>query len=162
MENEIWKQIPFEQNYEVSTKGRVRNKETGHIKSHRLARTGYPRVTLYPSGKTYQIHRLVMLTFQPHLVNECVNHIDGNPANNNIENLEWCTLSHNMRHYSTKLVSKWVGQMNPSTNLDLETAKSIKIHLKVFTAREVADMFSLRYEMVRRIKTGQHWNHVKV
>jgi hypothetical protein len=52
--------------------------------------------------------------------------------------------------------------MNPSTNLDLETAKSIKIHLKVFTAREVADMFSLKYEMVRRIKTGQHWNHVKV
>lgn len=62
---EIWKIIPHEQGYEVSSLGRIRNRITLKIKSLRFDRYGYKRVTLYPSGKTYTIHRLVMLTFEP-------------------------------------------------------------------------------------------------
>lgn len=102
-----WKTIPFEDLYEVSTTGLVRNIKTGRIKSQRLDRYGYNRVTLYPSSKTYTIHRLVMLTFKPDEKNENINHIDGDKTNNNIDNLEWCTVSHNSKHRSTILHPRW-------------------------------------------------------
>lgn len=63
MNNIQWKTIPFEDMYEVSSTGEVRNRQTLHIKSQRYDRYGYKRVTLYPSNKTYTIHRLVMLVF---------------------------------------------------------------------------------------------------
>lgn len=45
------------------------------------------------------IHRLVALHFIPNpLGKPQVNHIDGNPANNNFENLEWATNAENVRH----------------------------------------------------------------
>ena len=56
---EDYKVIPFEDNYEVSDKGNVRNINTQHVKSLRYDKYGYLRVTLYPSGITYSTHRLV-------------------------------------------------------------------------------------------------------
>ena len=53
-------------------------------------------------GKTYYglVHRIVLSTFSP--IEEwetlTVNHIDGNPSNNKLENLEWMTQSENSRY----------------------------------------------------------------
>ncbi len=45
------------------------------------------------------IHRLVAIIFIPNPKNySIVNHLDGNPMNNNIKNLEWCDQSRNMMH----------------------------------------------------------------
>lgn len=36
----------------------------------------------------------------------CINHIDGNPKNNNVENLEWCNhLENNMHALETGLTT---------------------------------------------------------
>lgn len=52
--------------------------------------------------KNFYVHRIVACTF---LTNpdkkkyRIVNHIDGNPLNNKLENLEWTTASENSLHY---------------------------------------------------------------
>ena len=50
--------------------------------------------------KTCKIHRLVAEAFIPNIYNKStVNHIDGNPLNNRVDNLEWNTLPENVLHH---------------------------------------------------------------
>ena len=62
---------------------------------------GYSRVKLYKNAqpKTFSVHRLVADAFIPNKQQkDQVNHIDGNKANNTVENLEWVTQSENQIH----------------------------------------------------------------
>lgn len=161
MDNEIWKTIPFEDNYEVSDRGKVRNKDTKHIKSLRKDRYGYQRVTLYPSGKTYTIHRLVLLSFMPEKQNESINHINGDKEDNTIENLEWCTTSYNSLHRDTVLQSKWKGSMNPSAKVSIDIARKIKYSdWGSKSNRQIGEIFGLQDEAVRLIRNGTNWRHI--
>lgn len=57
---------------------------------------GYKIVTLSKDKKKKicLVHRLIAIAFIPNPDNKPnINHIDANPANNSIENLEWCTQS---------------------------------------------------------------------
>lgn len=101
---EIWKPINNFINYEISTKGRVRNKETHYIIAQQLSSSGYMTVRLRRhSGDEEKpclnVHRLVAEAFIPGGSSELqVNHIDGNKLHNNVENLEWCTRKENAQH----------------------------------------------------------------
>ena len=119
---EEWKDIPgWEGHYQVSSMGNVKsvaryfiNRWGGKtfikekIKSQRLDGKGYPRVTFSLgrdkiSGKinhyTFPTHKLVAMTFITNTENKpCINHIDGNPINNNVSNLEWVTYAENTQH----------------------------------------------------------------
>ena len=49
--------------------------------------------------RQYLVHRLIAQTFLPNPNNyPCVNHINGNKLDNNVNNLEWCTVAHNTQH----------------------------------------------------------------
>jgi hypothetical protein len=97
---EEWKVIETASNYEVSTCGQVRNKNTAKILQPTL-NGGYFAIGLRINNKTSTafIHRLVATRF---LVCLCetfvVNHKDGNKTNNNIGNLEWVSRSENGKH----------------------------------------------------------------
>lgn len=58
--------------------------------------------------KYHLVHRLVAQNFIDNPMNKpCVNHLDWNPSNNVISNLEWCTFSENEK-YSFDVLGKVV------------------------------------------------------
>lgn len=100
---ERWKQIDgFGSRYEISTSGKVKNRETGKILKP-IYQHGYPIVRLRYQNISYPrlVHRLVAQCFIPNPNNyPIVNHKDENPANCNADNLEWCTCKYN-HNYGT-------------------------------------------------------------
>lgn len=121
---EIWKPskiLPHA--YEVSNTGFVRSldkivatrgNKTRTIKGRDLKLNENPNGRLYvilsDKGKTYpvQVHQLVCMTFMEGFEKGMeLNHIDGNPHNNRLDNLELSNHSHNQLHaVRTGLVSK--------------------------------------------------------
>ena len=94
--------------YDITKEGKCINKQTGHIKKTFISNTGYERVSLWNKGKNkkYSIHRLVATKYIDNPNNyKQINHIDGNKLNNNVDNLEWCDLSQNIKHaYKNNLI----------------------------------------------------------
>ncbi len=94
--SEIWKDIVgYEEYYEVSSMGRVRNKKTMRVLKQQLGTPGYFHVQL--KGYTQMIHVLVAKMFISNPKNKNkVDHIDRNKLNNNYNNLRWVSHSENM------------------------------------------------------------------
>ena len=98
---EIWKSIKdYEDIYQVSNFGRIKNIKTGKILKTVLG-DRYYTIFLTKNGKSkiYKVHRLVAESFVPNPEHKpIVNHIDNNHLNNNANNLEWCTQKENVNH----------------------------------------------------------------
>lgn len=85
--------------YQIASDGRIYSPKGR--KATEITNTGYERVSLWKDGKGkhFFVHRLVALAFIPNPNGyEYVNHKDGNKRNNNMDNLEWCSASQNMKH----------------------------------------------------------------
>lgn len=126
---ELWREIKgYEGLYEISNTGKVRSKDrivTGkngvskknkgkelYFTISQVDERGHlsrARVQLWKENKSklMLVHRLVAEAFIDNPEHkETVNHIDGNPLNNNVENLEWATYSENQKHaYETGLMT---------------------------------------------------------
>jgi hypothetical protein len=99
---EEWRQIPGYDNYQISSKGRLRTNK-GRLLKPWATDKGYLRCALTKEYKgkaqLFFIHRLVAKAFIPQVPGkEYINHIDRNSANNNVENLEWCDNKYNINH----------------------------------------------------------------
>ena len=105
---EEWKPLPGTEKYLISTEGRCMTvgrmiQSKAGWQRYREARllvkhdNGHGYFAYLIDGKHRYIHRLVALTFIPNPENkEQVDHIDGNKANNCVENLRWATRSENL------------------------------------------------------------------
>ena len=92
-----WYDIPGFDKYQINKFGDIKNKKTNHIVIPQL-NNGYKKVRLWTDEKreSRKVHRLLAQTFIPNPDNlPVVNHIDGNKLNNDLDNLEWCTVKHN-------------------------------------------------------------------
>jgi hypothetical protein len=158
---EIWKDIiGYENKYQISNFGRVKSKENyfryTHAKTnevfYRLKKEtilknktlrGYNFISLSKNSiqKNYRICRLVAIHFIDNPLNKpCVNHIDCNKSNDNVNNLEWVTYKENMIHArDNNLVSIKFGKDNvgskkvrcKKTGIIFETIKDASLHFKI-------------------------------
>lgn len=95
---EEWRDIvEYEGKYQVSNLGRIRRFIDRHVMSQ-VNVGGYKTVGLSKRGccLQFRVHRLVAGAFIPNPDNyPVVNHMDENPSNNRVDNLEWCTVEYN-------------------------------------------------------------------
>lgn len=123
---EIWKDIKdYEGSYQCSNMGRIRSLDRfvfEHSGKSQFRRgqiiiqrqnpsNGYYQFALNKNGnrKVVYTHIIVAQTFidNPDIEKyKYVNHIDGNTANNRVDNLEWCTASENNLHSYRELHRK--------------------------------------------------------
>lgn len=127
LHGEIWKKCDINDiQITVSNLGRIQMKNT---KTYGSLLGKYYNIVY--NKKTYKVHRLVALAFLKNddKTKNIVNHIDGNKANNNVINLEWCTASENMIHSVEKLkngTSIKIHQIDPISNQIINTFDSLR------------------------------------
>ena len=92
----VWKDVPGSPLYEVSNDGLVRSKPK-LLKPWQLP-SGHLHVNLGGKRREY-VHRLVALAFLDAPAEKpIVNHKNGRPTDNRVENLEWVTPGENIAH----------------------------------------------------------------
>lgn len=173
---ENWKPVVgYESFYEVSDRGRVRSKDRqvwngrgfynkkGRILKQSKTTTGYWKVELSKDGekKSKKVHRLVAESFIPLSKGKpLINHKDGNPLNNKVENLEWCNQSENMKHaYETGLIPSNFIKYKEQIKEEYKTNKnstinglSRKYQCSIKSIRELLDSEGIR---IRNISESQ-------
>jgi len=134
--SEVWKSHPDIPGLQVSTLGRVRTLDKmvsngkgmrlvkGHVLNPFVSNSGYVRMNFRVNGKRVNksVHRLVAQTFieNPNNLPQ-VNHKDCDRANNNVENLEWCTASYNSQYREKYGVSRAEAAGKPVFAINLST-----------------------------------------
>ena len=113
-EVETFVKIEGFEKYEVSNLGKVRNIKSGIMLKPWITKDGYLRHCLYKHNKRKNLllHRIIATAFIDNPGKKPqVNHIDENKLNNDLSNLEWCTVKENNIHGTrTKRVAEKLSQ----------------------------------------------------
>lgn len=166
-----WRPISgYEGRYDISNDGEVRSwlqrgRHERSTEARILAQTvtpkGYRLVHLRSSaskGKSYSVHRLVLLAF----VGPCpegmeASHLNGDSADNRIENLAWESSKKN--HARKKLHGTYqTGEKVNSAKLDWEKVRAIRAAHKKIKATELAAMYHVHVATIHRVQAMDHWN----
>lgn len=163
---EIWADThDFEGLYEISNFGRVKslpkiNRPCEKLAKTRIGSSGRVQVMLHKGKikKYVLVHRLIAYAFIPNIYNKpCINHIDNNPENNLISNLEWCTHQENTNH-ALKCNRFQLGIKRYNS---IFTDNDV---LEIFNSncnqKELAEKYNCSSSAIGMIKTGRNWSHI--
>jgi hypothetical protein len=185
---EVWKDVEgYEGLYQVSNLGRVKSlsrivfkKMFGgnshpylrkeRIKKADISKVGYHTVELSKKGiqQRFKVHRLVMMVFKPIINHQDlqVHHIDNNPSNNSLDNLEWCSAIENIYHSvrqnrnaGAKNLPK--GRKGSDINTSKLTEQQVKkIRISICSNSVLAKEYGVSKTAIRLIKIKKNWAHV--
>lgn len=147
--------------YEISNTGILRNSRSKKKYKTVVSKTGYESVCVSlgsrNSKRLFKIHRCVAETFLPRNdIKTYINHIDGNKLNNNVANLEWCTLKENAMHaIKLGLLKPRIGENCSSSRFTNKQAEWIREHYvpydKIYGTRALSRMFGVDHVQIIRI-----------
>lgn len=171
MENEEWRDIVgYEGLYEVSNIGRVRSlgkRARVMILQKRNKKGKYYGVSLLKDckQKNMQIHRAVALAFIPNPENKpCVNHIDNDPSNNKLNNLEWVTNRENTIHAVRQGRQRLDNIINRKGEqvfgAKLKAKDILEIRNSSLTQRELSFIYKVSRGNISSIKSRNRWKHI--
>lgn len=183
MDKEEWRPVKgYESLYEVSNHGNVRSLDRVVYQLHKdggQARHVYKgkqlTILIRPNGYCYvnlvkdrhmkspNVHRLVAIAFldKPE-GKDIINHIDADKTNNHVDNLEWCTQSHNAQHaYDIGLRKpphqRKIGQYDMDGNLIREWESIAKAMRTVPHCKNITKVLS-----GERIQSGGYkWKYIQ-
>jgi hypothetical protein len=156
--------------YSVSSFGRVRREKAGRtahagrvLAGYNYEKRTYHRITLYRDyeQRNLAVHRLVVEAFiGPIPDGKQVNHIDCNPRNNHLENLEIVTPKENIQH---ALINGLIRRGETHSNTDLTERDVLLIrllHSLSVDRHKVAAIFGISAQSVSQIVAGRRWKHI--
>lgn len=161
----IYNGIDYSSKFKVSNLGNVFSEYSKKNIKPQINHNGYYRFVTKVNGKpiNFGVHRAVACTFIKNPDNlPQVNHIDGNKLNNNVNNLEWCNNSYNVKHAIKKgLTKKVYGEKNVNSKLTKEKVKYIRTNYipfdRDFGTRALARKFNVSKTAILYIIQNKTW-----
>ena len=168
---DLWREIPgWEGFYEVSRLGEVRSmtrrvphgrgfdmiRGAQHLKLHTKPK-GYLAAKLMRAGEQSHrfVHCLVLEAFVgPRPDGQQCRHLDGNPANNKLENLVWGSAKENASDRVAHGTSK--GQRNP--NAQITAFQAFMLQTSPLGATALAKASGISVHLINGIKCGRRWS----
>jgi hypothetical protein len=154
-----WRSIPSWPNYAVSSTGVIRNRKTWRLL--KLIRRKSGHLYFYPQrGRRCYAHRAVLEAFVgPAGVGQECRHLDGNPANNSVDNLCWGSRRENagdkQRHGTQPR-----GEGVATAKLTERDVQEIRSRWGRTSSRKLATFYSVSHTAIRRAAIGLQWGHV--
>lgn len=137
----------------------------GRIWSHRLRRFMTPYVDdegysyVYVGKRNRRLARLLLFVFAgPPEPGQVVRHLDGNPRNNHIDNLDWGTHAENWqdkRDHGRATTRERHGR----AKLNEEAVAAIRAATPAYGyAKALADRYGVSASLIRKVRSGEIWN----
>ena len=164
-DNTKWKQVPGAPGYEVSVSGEVRSfrvSPAGRVLRQSDDAYGYRMVRPCVEGKSVskKVHRLVLEAF----VGPCppgmqCRHLNGDRADNRLENLAWGTPAQNradQRRHGTEIA----GEAHHAATLTAAQVAEARARAGVETVAGLAARFRVTKQTVSDAIAGRTWSHL--
>lgn len=161
--------------YQISNSGKVYSSQRKKILKTTLNNRGYEFIVLKNKNikQKFYIHRLVAMHFLENKQNKpFINHIDCNPLNNKVENLEWVTHLENMQ-YASKLgrfnkTEQWKNKISDAQKKNKVYYKDLQTgEMKIFNSIQSVKKYGYEPSCVcdcckgnRHTHKGKIWGYV--